>query len=115
MALPGAQASLVSQAAAKNPNTIVYVETDGPVEVGGFEPAVPAMLWSSFNGLRKGSSLADVVTGADSPSGHLPFTWYQSTSQLPPITDYAIRPHDGTLGRTYMYFKGPVSYPFGYG
>jgi beta-glucosidase len=113
--LPGAQASLISQVAAKNPNTIVYMETDGPVDVTSFEPSVPAMLWSSFNGMRKGEALADVILGSVDPSGRLPFTWYRHTSDLPPMTDYGIRASQSSPGRTYMYFRGPVSYPFGFG
>jgi beta-glucosidase len=113
--LPGAQASLINEVAAKNPNTIVYMETMGEVNVGSFEPNVSAMLWSSYNGQRKGQSLADVLLGAYNPSAHLPFTWYQNDSELPPITDYNIRPTGTDPGRTYMYFNGPVSYPFGYG
>jgi beta-glucosidase len=113
--LPGAQASLINQVAAKNPNTIVYMETMGEVNIGSFEPNVPAMLWSSYNGQRKGTSLADVLLGAYNPSARLPFTWYQSDAQLPPITDYNIRPAGTDAGRTYMYFNGPASYPFGYG
>ncbi|AVT39263.1 glycoside hydrolase family 3 C-terminal domain-containing protein [Plantactinospora sp. BB1] len=115
LALPGAQASLISQVAARNPNTVVYLETVGQVDVAGFEAAVPAILWSSHNGQRKGEALADVLLGARNPSGHLPFTWYRDAGQLPPIDDYAIRGGDGRPGRTYMYFDGEVSYPFGHG
>ena len=113
--LPGAQASLISQVAAKNPNTVVYMETMGEVNVSSFEPTVHAMLWSSYNGQRKGLSLADVLLGNYNPSARLPFTWYHDDSELPPITDYNIRPAGTDPGRTYMYFNGPVSYPFGYG
>jgi beta-glucosidase len=113
--LPGAQADMISQVAAKNPNTIVYLETIGAVNVTSFEPHVATMLWSSYNGQRKGESLADVVLGAVNPSGHLPFTWYRDDSQLPGIGDYSIRPSPTSPGRTYMYFTGRPSYPFGYG
>jgi beta-glucosidase len=115
MALPGAQADLINQVAAQNPNTVAVMETIGQVDVGSFEPNVHAMLWSSYNGQRKGDALADVLLGAYNPSARLPFDWYQSASQLPSITDYAIRPSDASPGRTYMYFNGAVSYPFGYG
>jgi beta-glucosidase len=73
------------------------------------------MLWSSYNGQRKGAALADVLLGRANPSGHLPFSWYADLNQLPATTDYDIRPTATTLGRTYMYFTGQVSYPFGYG
>jgi len=115
LALPGAQAELIRQVAAANPNTVGYLETTGEVDVTGFEPRLPALLWSSYNGQRKGEALADVLLGAANPSGHLPFTWYRDASQLPPLGDYAIRPTATTAGRTYMYFTGPVSYPFGHG
>jgi beta-glucosidase len=115
LALPGAQADLVSQVAARNPNTIVYIEAVGQVDVAGFEPAVSAILWSSYNGQRKGESLADVLLGVHNPSGHLPVTWYSSIAELPGIGDYAIRPSATSLGRTYMYFQGQVTYPFGHG
>jgi len=113
--LPGAQAQLIEQVAAANPKTVVYMETMGQVDVRSFEADVPAVLWSSYNGQRKGEALADVLLGRANPSGHLPFTWYRSVDQLPAIGDYTIRPTSTTDGRTYQYFDGPVSYPFGYG
>ena len=115
LSLPGAQAALISQVAAVNPRTIVYLETVGQVDVSDFAKDVPALLWSSFNGQQKGAGLADVLTGAVNPSGHLPFTWYADESQLPAIGDYAIRPTTDTKGRTYQYFTGSVAYPFGFG
>ena len=115
VALPGAQAQMISQVAAANPNTVVYMETVGEVDVTSFQNQVPALLWSSYNGQRKGESLADVVLGAYNPSGRLPFTWYQDVNKLPAIGDYTIRPTAADPGRTYMYYSGPVSYPFGHG
>jgi beta-glucosidase len=115
LALPGAQASMISQVEAANPDTIVYLETVGTVETSPFEASTPALLWSSYNGQRQGIALANVLLGTVNPSGHLPFTWYHDTSQLSPITDYTIRPTAGNPGRTYQYFTGDASYPFGYG
>ncbi|HEX2903967.1 MAG TPA: glycoside hydrolase family 3 C-terminal domain-containing protein [Jatrophihabitans sp.] len=113
--LPGAQASMISQAEAANPNTIVYLETVGEVNLGSFQNTTPALLWSSYNGQQQGRAIADVLTGSVNPSGHLPFSWYTDDKQLPAITDYTIRPTATTQGRTYQYYSGPVSYPFGYG
>ncbi|WP_433366659.1 glycoside hydrolase family 3 C-terminal domain-containing protein [Actinoplanes sp. CA-142083] len=115
LALPGAQAELIRQVAAANPRTIVYLETVGQVDVSPFAGQVPAILWSSFNGQRKGEALTDVISGAVAPSGRLPFTWYADERQLPPMEDYAIRPSGGSPGRTYQYFSGKIAYPFGYG
>jgi beta-glucosidase len=113
--LPGAQAAMISQVEAANPNTIVYLETTGQVDTNSFQDHTPALLWSSYNGQRQGAALADVLLGKVSPSGHLPFSWYRNASQIPPITDYTIRPSATSAGRTYMYFTGDVTWPFGYG
>ncbi|HKT01096.1 MAG TPA: glycoside hydrolase family 3 C-terminal domain-containing protein [Rugosimonospora sp.] len=115
LALPGAQEDMIKAIAARNPHTVVYLETTGQVDVGGFQSGAGALLWSSYNGQRKGEALADVLLGRYNPSGRLPFTWYRDESQLPPIDDYGIRPDGSNPGRTYMYFTGTPSYPFGYG
>ena len=114
MTLPGLQGQLIAQLAAANPNTVAYMETIGPQEITSFEPTTAAILWSSYNGMRKGDSLADVLLGTYNPSGRTNGIWYQSNAQIPTVTDYTIRPV-GPTGRTYMYFNGPLSYPFGYG
>src|SRR4051794_5685359 len=72
MTLPGAQNDLIKQVAAANPNTTVYVESIGPMDVSAWEGDVASILWSSYNGQRKGEALADVLLGAYNPSGRLP-------------------------------------------
>jgi beta-glucosidase len=117
--LPGAQSSLINEVAAVNPNTIVYMQTLGPMDVTSFEPNVSAIVWSSYNAQRQGDALADVLLGKYDPSGRLSATWFKSLGQIPePITDYSIRPNGTNPGRTYMYYNGTdgaVQYPFGYG
>ena len=113
--LPGAQADMIRRAEAANPNTVVYLQTVGEVNLSEFASTTRALLWSSFNGEEQGAALADVLTGTVDPSGHLPFTWYTDDNQLSVITDYTIRPTATTDGRTYQYFTGRASFPFGYG
>lgn len=115
LALPGAQSSMISQVEAANPRTIVYLETVGQVDTSSFQDNTSALLWSSFNGQRQGNALAKALLGQVNPNGHLPFTWYADEAQLPAITDYTIRPTTSNHGRTYMYFNGDVTWPFGYG
>jgi beta-glucosidase len=112
--LPAAQGSLISQVAAKNPNTIAVLETIGPVDVTSWASSVASIVWSSYNGQRKGEALADVLLGAYNPSGRTNGIWYQNVGQIPAITTYSIRPV-GATGRTYMYYNGGLAYPFGYG
>src|SRR3954447_18183312 len=58
------QESLINQVAAANPNTSVYMETIGPVDITAWQSNVASILWSSYNGQRKGEALADVLLGA---------------------------------------------------
>ena len=118
--LPGAQADLISAVGKANKNTVLVMETCGPMEVESFKNDVPAILWSSFAGMRKGIVYANVLFGQANPSGKLTSTWHKAVndygeSDVPKIEDYNIYRTDGSNGRTYMYFNGEVSYPFGYG
>ena len=73
-------------------------------------------MFSGYNGESQGTALAQVLFGEQNPSGHLDFTWYADDSQLPPMDNYGLTPSQtGGLGRTYMYFTGTPTYPFGYG
>ena len=104
--LPGQQGQLIAQVAAVNPNTIGVMETIGPLDVTSFEPTTPAILWSSYNGQRKGEALADVLLGTYNPSGRT------SGDLVPERTTRSRRSRatrsgpSGPTGRTYMYFNG---------
>jgi beta-glucosidase len=117
IAMPGNYSSLLSQVTASgNPHTALVVQSNGPVDISAVESSFPAILFSGYNGESQGSALADVLTGAQDPSGHLDFTWFKNDSQLPAMENYGLTPSEtGGLGRTYMYFTGTPTYPFGYG
>merc|ERR1712046_80067 len=57
------------------------------------------------------------MLGDFSPAGRTPQTWYNATSQLPPLGHMGLYPDEaaGTHGVTYRHFGGEVSFPFGYG
>ena len=117
LAMSGNYDSLISQVAAVgNPRTALVIQSDGPVDIGNVQQDFPAIVFSSYNGQAQGQALADVLTGAVNPSGHLDFTWYADDSQLPDISNYGLTAAQTSgLGRTYMYFTGTPTYPFGYG
>ncbi|NUR60594.1 MAG: beta-glucosidase [Catenulispora sp.] len=117
LAMPGNYTSLISQVAALgNPRTVLSMQTDGPVAIEDVKGDFPAIVYSAYNGESQGTALADVLLGKQNPSGHLDFTWYKDDTQLPPIKNYGLSPADtGGLGRTYQYFTGTPTYPFGYG
>ena len=64
-----------------------------------------------YDGEFGGNAIADVLFGDVNPGGKLPETFYASTKELPPMSNYDLINHP----RTYMYFEKPVLYPFRYG
>lgn len=117
LAMPGNYDSLISQVTAiGNPRTALVIQADGPYDIEDAQPDFPAIVFSSYNGESQGAALAQVLFGQVNPAGHLNFTWYAGDSQLPAIDNYGLTPSQtGGLGRTYMYFAGTPTYPFGYG
>ena len=115
--MPGNYNSLIDQVAALgNPRMALVIQSDGPVAIDSEQGKFPAVLFSGYNGESQGAALADVLFGSQDPSGHLDFTWYSDDSQLPDMSNYGLTPAaTGGLGRTYMYFTGTPTYPFGYG
>ena len=117
LAMPGNYDSLIQQVAALgNPNMVLALQSDGPVTIDNVQSDFPSIVFSGYNGESQGTALADVLFGKQNPAGHLDFTWYADDSQLAPMSNYGLTPAetDG-LGRTYMYFTGTPTYPFGYG
>ncbi len=117
LALPGDYDSLISQVAALgNPRTALVMQADGPYGIQDAQKDFPAIVFSGYNGESQGTALAQVLFGQQNPDGHLDFTWYADDSQLPDMNDYGLTPSQTSgLGRTYMYFTGKPTYPFGYG
>ncbi|MEV6851549.1 glycoside hydrolase family 3 C-terminal domain-containing protein [Actinoplanes sp. NPDC051411] len=115
--IPGNYRSLIDQVhALGNPRTALAMQTDGPIAIADVQADFPAVVFSSYNGQEQGNALADVLFGKQNPSGRLDFTWYKDDSQLPAIDNYGLSPAEtGGLGRTYQYFTGAPTYPFGYG
>jgi beta-glucosidase len=117
IAMPGNYDSLINQVAGQgNARMLLAIQSNGPVTISNVKKDFPAILFSGYNGESQGTALADVMFGKHDPSGHLDFTWYKNDSQLPPMEDYGLTPgQTAGLGRTYMYFTGKPTYPFGYG
>ena len=82
LSLPDGQDALIAAIAAANPETIVVLETGGPVSMP-WKDDVKAILEAWYPGARGGEAIADILSGKVSPSGRLPVTFPQSEQQLP--------------------------------
>ncbi len=82
---------LVQAVASANKNTIVVVHSVGPVILESILalPGVQAVVWAGLPSQESGNALVDVLWGAVSPSGKLPYTIAQRAS------DYASSPSRG--------------------
>ncbi|MBR0554021.1 glycoside hydrolase family 3 C-terminal domain-containing protein [Sphingomonadaceae bacterium LXI357] len=109
IALPAAQRKLLDALEATGKPVVIVLQSGSAIALGDANMRAKAVLQAWYPGEQGGRAIADILSGKTNPSGRLPVTFYQSTDELPPFTDYAMK------GRTYRYFDGKVEYPFGHG
>lgn len=83
--LPGAQDRLIEAVAAANPNTVVVLNTGGPVAMPWLGK-VKAVVEAWYPGEQGGEAIANVLFGDTNPSGHLPVSFPESEEQGPIMT-----------------------------
>ncbi|MBJ2175904.1 glycoside hydrolase family 3 C-terminal domain-containing protein [Aureibaculum sp. A20] len=108
--LPEDQINYLKEMYALNQNMIVVLVAGSSLAINWMDDNIPAIIDAWYPGESGGTAIADVLFGDYNPAGRLPFTFYKSVDDLPPMEDYEV-----SNGRTYMYFQGDVLYPFGYG
>ena len=82
LSLPDDQDKLVDAVAAANPQTIVVLETGGPVSMPWVDH-VSGVLESWYPGIRGGEAIANILFGDVNPSAKLPVTFAKSDADLP--------------------------------
>lgn len=124
--------------------TIVLLNTANPVNldfVDNAEYGIDAVLWIGLPGTSGLYGVCDILTGAVTPSGRLPDTWYYDNLYNPAVVNYGNFRHDMTyvvyqegvyMGYRYAEtryedvvlktdkagsfdYSSVVKYPFGYG
>ena len=120
------QDALVAAVAAANPNTIVVVESGGPVLMPWL-PQVGAVLQAWFPGAAGGTAIARVLFGDVDAAGRLPITFPASVNQLPrPVLDGTANPNEpfdvnyaiegAAVGYKWFMKQGYTPlFPFGFG
>jgi beta-glucosidase len=107
-ALPDGQDRLIKDVAAANPDTIVVLNTPGPVALPWLH-RVRAVLEMWYPGDAGGLATANLLLGRAGPAGRLPVTWPASTGQAAPA-----RPM-GMLAGYRWYGRQKVAPQFGFG
>ncbi|MBX4883021.1 beta-glucosidase [Rhizobium bangladeshense] len=125
MRLPGRQEELIEKVAAANANTVVVLQTGGPIEMPWLGK-VRAVLQMWYPGQELGNAVADVLFGDVEPGGRLPQTFPKVLTDNSAITgDPAVYPgKDGHVRYAEGIFVGyrhhdtreiePL-FPFGFG
>ena len=123
ISLPGKQDAMIRSVAAANPNTIVVLNTGGPVSMPWLR-SVRCVLEAWYPGQEDGSAIAAVLFGDIDPSGHLPETFPTSLSEIPTASRSQFPGVDGKVDYSegldvgYRWYDAkhvtPL-FPFGYG
>jgi beta-glucosidase len=120
--LPADQVELVRAVAAVAPRTVVVLSTGGVVSLEGWHDDVDAIVAGWLLGQVSGSALAEVLSGAVNPSGHLaesiPLRLEDNPSYLTfPGEAGHVRYGEGVMVgyRHYETVGRAVRYPFGHG
>ncbi|MCL2430256.1 MAG: beta-glucosidase [Alphaproteobacteria bacterium] len=82
LSLPDGQDSLIEAVGAATANTVVVLETGGPVLMPWL-PVTAAVIEAWYPGARGGEAIARVLFGEVNPSGRLPMTFPADEQQLP--------------------------------
>nr|WP_240930708.1 glycoside hydrolase family 3 C-terminal domain-containing protein [Isoptericola sp. BMS4] len=122
MDLPPAQVALLEAVAAANPRVVVVLSGGSAISVAPWRDAVPALLVGWLGGQAGGSGVADVLTGAVTPSGKLTETLPLQLEDNPSHGNFPgelghVRYGEGVLVgyRWYDARRMEVAYPFGHG
>ncbi|OXA54418.1 Beta-D-xylosidase 3 [Folsomia candida] len=119
LTLPGLQSDLIRVVlTASTEPVVLVVVSGGVVDLSEWkdDPRVGAIIWAGYLGQSGGEAIAEVIFGEYNPSGRLAQTFY-SNEVINEFEKYDMnmRPHAGSLGRTYRFYTGQPVYPFGFG
>jgi beta-glucosidase-like glycosyl hydrolase len=121
--LSSADETMIEDVAAANPNTIVVINSGGPVVMPWLND-VAGVFENWYGGQETGAAVASLIFGTVDPSGKLPVTFPVSLSQVPaqteaqwPGTSTGVDFSEGTdIGYRWYQSAGITPlYPFGFG
>ncbi|MBQ9789120.1 MAG: glycoside hydrolase family 3 C-terminal domain-containing protein [Lentisphaeria bacterium] len=126
--LPDNQVGLIKEILKVNKKMAVVLINGSVVNIEDFADEVPAILEVFYPGMECGNSVVDMLSGAKTPNGRLPFTWCRKLTDYPSIAN-GNYPGNRTAEVPYVHYdegvfigyrytereKIDVRFPFGYG
>jgi beta-glucosidase len=108
---------IIVEAARANPRTVVAVVAGSAVLMEAWRGQVPAVLVMWYAGMEGGRALADVLSGAEDPSGRLPFVVPVLEEHLPAFDAEATAvTYDRLHGQRLLDATGVApAFPYGFG
>jgi beta-glucosidase len=97
LSLPNKQDELIEAVVRANPNTIVVLETGGPVSMP-WSAQVKGIVEAWYPGIGGGEAIANVLFGRENASGKLPVTFAANDAQLPHPQVTGLTPETGNNG-----------------
>jgi beta-glucosidase len=113
--LPGRQLELLQAVARTGTPTVLLVMNGRPLDLRWAAENVPAILDIWYPGSQGGAAVANLLFGAVSPAGKLPFTWPRTVGQVPMIYSYTLSHEPENQARRYWDEASTPLFPFGYG
>lgn len=109
LSFPGLQNELMQAVKATGKPLILVVLAGGALDLNWASENADAILYGWYPGAMGGEAIADIIFGAQNPSGKTPVTFYRSLDDIADFDDYSME------GRTYRYMEKEPLYPFGFG
>lgn len=107
--LPGIQEDILKALCESGKPVVLVLLSGSALAIPWADENIPAIVQGWYPGAQGGRAIAQTLFGDNCPEGKLPVTFYRTSEELPPFTDYAMKE------RTYRYMTGEALYPFGYG
>lgn len=113
--LPGRQLDLIKAVIGTGTPVVLLVMNGRPLDLRWAAEHVPAILDIWYPGSQGGTAVANLLFGAVSPGGKLPFSWPRTVGQIPMIYAHT-RSHDpDNQGKRYWDEESTPLFAFGHG
>jgi beta-glucosidase len=114
IALPEGQQRLLDAVVATGKPVVLLLMNGRPLDLRGASK-VPAILDIWYPGTQGGTAVANLLFGAASPGGKLPFSWLRDVGQVPTIYARQTSQAPDAAGKRYFDEESTPLFPFGFG